>query len=91
MSSWVRRRDVLWRRLLDGAVLLPVEAAEPFVLDAPGAAVWSILDEDEPLALADAAAVLAEASGESVARIAADIEPLLEQLEELGAVRRVTG
>lgn len=84
MSGWLHAPDVLWRNSLDGAVLLPPGAEAPLVLDAPGAALWTLLDE--PHSLDAAADALADATGVDAERIADDIAPLLDDLRAAGAV-----
>jgi hypothetical protein len=84
VSGWVRAPGVLWRNALDRAVVLPPDAAEPLVLNAPGAALWALLEE--PYELEDAATTLATAAGVDVNRVANDIATLLRDLNDAGAV-----
>jgi len=86
-ANRVRRRpDVLWRRSLDAVVLLPVDADDPLTLAATGPAVWDLLAEWRTFD--DLVAVLSGAYGAPPAQVAADVEPLLAELEAFGALER---
>jgi hypothetical protein len=82
-----RAPHVLWRRTLETIVLLPTGRDEPFALAGTGPEVWGLLAEPRPFD--DVVAVLAEVHGGDPEVVARDVEPLLVQLVELGAVARV--
>lgn len=84
-----RAADVLWRRAGGLVLLLPLEAEDVFQLGGTGPAVWDVLAE--PRTVAEAAAVLAARYAVPAARIAADIEPVLDDLVRRGAVSVVAG
>ena len=84
---WSRRDDVLWRRSLDAVILLPSGADEPVTLPDTGAIVWDLLEE--PATFDDLVATLAEVYGAEAGVIAADITPLLAELQSLGALNHV--
>jgi hypothetical protein len=81
-----RRPDVLWRRSLEAVVLLPVDAGDVLTLGGTGPAVWDLLAEWRTFD--DLVAVLAAAYGASPAQVAADLEPLIAELEALRALER---
>jgi hypothetical protein len=76
---------VLWRRSLDSVVLLPAGADEVVTLGGTGPAVWELLAEWRTRA--DIVEALAHAYGSTVAVVGADLEPLLAELEALGALQ----
>jgi hypothetical protein len=85
-ARWRRRPDALWRRSLDGVVVLP-DGEAPVALEGTGPALWDLLAEAH-----DIDALAQELAGEhraDAAVVAADIEPVLEQLEAAGALERV--
>ena len=81
---WCRRPDVLVRRSLDALVLLPVEGDEVLTLAGTGPEVWDLLAE--PRSLDELATILAARHGAPDDVVAADIEPVLRQLVDSGAV-----
>ena len=81
----VRVPGALWRRTLDGALVLPPGADEPFALTPTAAAVWESLAEPRDAdALVDE---LADRFDVERQRAAAEIRGLLDDLEARGAVR----
>jgi Coenzyme PQQ synthesis protein D (PqqD) len=42
---WLRAESTLWRRTLDGVVVLPFDAPEPLVLRGPAASIWELLEQ----------------------------------------------
>ena len=74
---------VLWRRTLESVVLLPPVIDEPFALTGTGPELWGLLSD--PRSLDDLVHALAEVHGAADAVVAADVEPLLVRLVELGA------
>jgi hypothetical protein len=74
----------VWRRSLDGVVLLVPHADEPIVLRGGGPAVWDHLAS--PVTLDDLVRVLALAHDSEVAKVEADVRELLDRLEAAGAV-----
>jgi hypothetical protein len=81
-----RNKTVLWRRAVDGILLLSPGNSVPAVLDASGAAVWDLLEEPrttESLILALAARYVVTPS-----RIAEDVVPFLDELVASGVLHR---
>jgi len=87
-ESVYRRADVLWRRTADRVVILVPGTDEFVTLTATGCDLWAALEE--PGGLRELAERLAAAYGAPVERIAADIAPVIEELQRCGAVG-VTG
>jgi hypothetical protein len=87
-SLWVRAEDVVTRIVGDELfVALPVEGSI-HTLNAVAAAVWHALEE--PRSLAELHALFKAAFPETdPARIAEDLDALLETLERDGLVKRV--
>lgn len=79
-----RVRRILWRYTAEGVTVLPLDAAEPFTLTGPGAALWGALRI--PQTVESASRTLAEQYGVSHETAAATVGPLLDQLVELGAL-----
>lgn len=86
---WQRRREVLWRAALGQLVVLVPDRADavPLVVTSPGAAVWALLEE--PVTLEEIAATLAEVFGVDPATVEHDLEPVISQLAEAGAIAPV--
>jgi Coenzyme PQQ synthesis protein D (PqqD) len=42
---WLRAESTLWRRTLDGVVVLPFDAPAPLVLRGPAASIWELLEQ----------------------------------------------
>ncbi len=87
MARWRRRPDALWRRSLDGVVVLPADGDAPVSLEGTGPALWDLLAEANDVEAL--ARKLAGEHGTDPAVVAADIEPVLEDLEAAGALERV--
>jgi hypothetical protein len=84
-----RAPAVLWREAEFGVVLLAPGAREPMTLTGTGRALWHALAAPTtPLALA---ADLAAAFDTDLARVDADITPVLDELHELGVIETVPG
>lgn len=79
-----RNPAVLWRRTLDGAVLLVPGRAEPLRLNATAAIVWDLLDE--PATTAQLAAEVAEAFDIASQEASADITAGVGALRDEGAL-----
>jgi hypothetical protein len=89
MERWQRDEAVLWRAGPAGAlVVLAPGDSEPFVVRGRGLALWSELAE--PATVEELVARLAERFAADPAVITADIEPVLGQLDERGAIRRAS-
>ena len=84
----VRSSAALWRRLLDGVLILTPEMSEPLRITAPGDVVWLWLEE--PQNIDDIADGLATLYGVTSDTVRADIAPVLRELFELGAIVSVT-
>jgi hypothetical protein len=78
------RANVLWRRTLDRVVIL-VQASDEFLtLQATGSDLWSAIEP--PASLGEVAERLATIYGVPAAQIVSDIEPVLQELHQRGAV-----
>ena len=84
-ERWKRNGAVLWRAVLDDAVLLIPDQPEPLAL-AGGAALWALLET--PHATEDLARALGERTEATLAEVDAGLRPLLGRLAELGAVEK---
>ena len=82
---WRRRPGVLWRRSLDAVVLLPPEADDVLTLAGTGPEIWELLAEWRTVA--DLVEILAAAHETSTDVVAADLVPLLAELESEGVVQ----
>lgn len=80
-----RDPEVLWRSTLRGVLVAAPGADEPVLLTTPGDAVWDALDA--PCRFADLVAGLAHRFVAGETQIAADIEPLLDELLAMGVIR----
>jgi hypothetical protein len=79
-----RSRANLWRAGDFGVVVLGPSADDPVTLDGTAVAVWEALAV--PTSRDDLVAGLAHRFGADAARVAADVEPLLDRLDALGVV-----
>jgi Coenzyme PQQ synthesis protein D (PqqD) len=79
----VRSPKVLWRRTLRGVVLRRV-GADTIMLDGSGWLIWDTLAS--PATLDELSEQLAARTVGEVETIAADVQPVLDELEKLGAV-----
>lgn len=79
-TVWSRAPGVPWRRVVDGAVLLPPAGDEPLVVTGPGAVVWELLAT--PGDVASLAERISSRFGVSADQVAEDIAPFLEALAE---------
>jgi hypothetical protein len=84
-STWSRDEAVLWRRLSDGVLLLPVGVEEPLALGGLGAAVWEALDA--PSSERGLAATLGADFGAAPEDIQSEVSKVLHELELLGVLR----
>ncbi|MFQ5558344.1 MAG: PqqD family protein [Acidimicrobiales bacterium] len=81
----VGRAEVLWRTVLDG-VLVRVRGSDDTVLLAgTGVALWRVLDEPTPVR--QVVERLAAEHGASSERVAADLDPVLDDLIARGVLR----
>jgi hypothetical protein len=84
VTTYARAADVLERTSLDRLLLLPVAAAAPMLLDAPGRLVWEVLSE--PTTLDELSEILAAATNTPVGTVRSDVAPLLAELRAQGAL-----
>lgn len=84
----VRAPGALWRRLLDGVLVLAPDQDEPLHITAPGDVVWELLAE--PITVDELIEELAELYGTPAGTVSADLEPLLATLRESGASRQIS-
>ena len=78
------RADVLWRRTLDRVVILVPTSGEFLTLQATGSDLWSAIEP--PASLGEVAERLAAIYGVPAGQIVSDIEPVLQELRQRGAV-----
>ncbi len=89
IERWRRDPAVLWRRSLDAALVLPPAADDPLTLAGTGAVLWDLLVE--PTSTDDLVAALAARYRAAPSTVAADLGPVLAQLEAIGAIEAVPG
>jgi hypothetical protein len=80
---FVRSPTVLWRRTLRGVVLRPVDG-EAIMLDGSGWLVWNALAS--ALTLEELGERLAARTAGDAKTIAADVQPVLDEMTRVGAV-----
>jgi Coenzyme PQQ synthesis protein D (PqqD) len=85
-GSWQRRSDVAWRSSLDALILLPASHPEPITLTGSAVAVWNHLES--AVTTAQLAAALATELQADPSEVERDLEPLLAELVDLGAIER---
>lgn len=78
-----RAPAVLWRRTLRGLIVRPLAGTTTLVSGSANL-VWDALSQ--PRTAEELSSLLAEVTGESAQVIAADLQPLLETLSELGVL-----
>lgn len=85
-----RAPAVLWRRTLRGVLISVVGEEEPFLLTAPGDAMWAMIDR--PMTRTELVDLLAASFDAPARTIAGDVEPVLQILVDRGALvsRRAT-
>ena len=84
-ERWSRSEGVLWRAVLDDAVVLVPGQPEPLALSG-GASLWALLEV--PRTTGDLARALGDQTGARSGDVEAGLQPLLARLAELGAVER---
>jgi hypothetical protein len=84
-TAWRRAETVLWRRTLDGVIVLAeLDGAEPVALRGPAAEIWELLGQ--PVSVAALTTTLATRYRVPVSEIAADVDRTIDELSELGAL-----
>ncbi len=86
-AVWIRSPRVLWRRIADGVLLLPPDAAEPMIVTGSAAAMWEMLAS--PLHGDEVARRLAEIFHTTTDQAQADTAPFLAELASAGIVTRM--
>jgi len=87
-DSYVRDEAVLWRRVVDGVLLLPPESDDLMLLIGSGGEIWHALER--PLSMADLAGLLAARYDVTAQQLLSQVLPsTLDELERRRAVRRV--
>jgi hypothetical protein len=81
-----RSQGVVWRRTMDGVVVLPAHAEEPIALLGPAASVWELLAQ--PLTAAELVAGLADHYGVAPEHVSGEISATLDGLLRRGALCR---
>jgi hypothetical protein len=85
-SRWQRSPHVLWRRSLDAVLLVAPGGDAPSVLDGLAPVVWELLAEERSVEAM--VATLSDLSSAGFPVAERDVGELIEQLVELGVVRR---
>jgi hypothetical protein len=84
---WRRAETTLWRRTLDGVVVLPSDAPAPLVLRGPAARIWELLVHPLTIPeLLDAIAAIYAVEGDAVSD---EIDWSVSRLAAVGAVCRL--
>ncbi|MCZ7535471.1 MAG: PqqD family protein [Acidimicrobiia bacterium] len=83
---WCRNEFVHVRRAADRVVVL-ADSDEPRTLRGTGAALWDVFDS--PRTLSEAAVVLSGQFSSDPEAVEADIAPVVDELERVGALRVV--
>lgn len=81
-----RAQGVVWRRTMDGVVVLPAGAVEPIALLGPAANMWEMLAE--PLTATELVAALADHYGVEPDHVTNEIRATLDGLLRRGALCR---
>lgn len=88
--TWIRREDVLWRRVGSDVVLRPRERrdpAEPLVVTAPGAVAWELLGQGR--SIEDLVECIGGWDPVELPQVQDDLMVLLDTLRAECAVERV--
>ena len=80
--------DVVWRRSLDGVLLLLRRGRAPITLSGSGLDLWQLLEE--PQSLNTAAGLLAERFDLDAGEVAAAIGPVLDELVKIQIVESIS-
>ena len=87
-DCFVRDEAVLWRRVVDGVLLLPPESDELMLLTGSGGEIWHALER--PRSATELAGVLADRYDVTEQQLLSQVLPsTLDELERRRAVRRV--
>jgi hypothetical protein len=87
-DSFVRDEAVLWRRVVDGVLLLPPDSDELMLLTGSGGEIWHALAR--PRSMTALAAMLAARYDVGEQQLLSQVlPPTLDELERRRAVRRV--
>ena len=86
-ERWHRNPAALWRRSLDGVVVLAPGADEPIVLRGGGPAVWERLAE--PITLGELVEDIAGTHGADEDEVERDVRSLLDLLAVSGAAEQI--
>lgn len=86
-QRFVRDPEALWRRTIDQVAILSSEADDAILLGASGPHLWDLLSQ--PRSLDELVAGFTETFTVPASVIEEDLGPILEQLIDAGAVRRV--
>lgn len=86
LTTWHRSEGVVWRRTMDGIVVLPGQGQEPIALLGAAASLWELLGE--PLTAEEIVAALAELYGVDTEQVSSEIGATLDGLLHRGALCR---
>jgi hypothetical protein len=85
LTTWHRSDGAVWRRTMDGIVVLP-GSGEPIALLGPAAGLWELLAE--PLTVEEVVTTLAEHYGVDADQVSPEIRATLDELLLRGALCR---
>jgi hypothetical protein len=88
LSRLTQSSSIPWRRVGDDIMLAPPGRDEFDRLSGTAAVVWSILET--PCSLEDLVSTLAELYSVPAQEIATDVEALVADLQERGAIRQIS-
>jgi len=84
---WRRAETTLWRRTLDGVVVLPLDRPAPLVLRGPAARIWELLAQ--PLTIGELLDGIAEIYAVGGDTVAAEVGWAVGELADAGALCRL--
>jgi hypothetical protein len=79
-----RNPQSLWRRTLDGVLVLGPDMSEPLEISAPGDHIWTLLET--PMTIADLVTSLEAHFDVAAGTVRTDIEPMVIALQKCGAI-----
>ena len=79
-----RRADVLWRRSLDGLIVLSTEAGSATHITSPGDLIWAALES--PITLRRIGAIVGERFAVSSDSVMGDVRSFLDELDRIHAL-----
>jgi hypothetical protein len=84
---WRRADTTLWRRTLDGVVVLPIDTPAPLVLRGPAARIWELLAQ--PLTIQELLEAIAAIYAVESDAVASEVGWAVGKLADAGALCRL--